>query len=136
MRWLCRGVETAGRRRVSSASPASRSTSLLRDQAWLQPDFRYLDYGIDERHAPMEASARPSAGYDHAMGLFRSRARRNREKAAAQLVNEQATTTNAVPQLTSREVTAETRPNPDQPGWGRAIGQQISKDRGGRASSV
>jgi len=64
------------------------------------------------------------------MGLFRSKARKNREKAAAELLKEQTRTVTAPPEAERREVTAEARPNPDQPGWGRTIGQAIGKARG------
>jgi hypothetical protein len=68
------------------------------------------------------------------MGLFRSRARKNREKAAAaELLTEQTRTVAAAPEAARREVTAEARPNPDQPGWGRTIGQAIGKAREDRA---
>jgi hypothetical protein len=56
------------------------------------------------------------------MGLFRGRAATDREKAAAELVNEQARTVNTPPLVTRREVKREIRPDPDKPGWGRAIG--------------
>ena len=56
-----------------------------------------------------------------ATGLFRSRAGKNREKAAAELSDEQTRTVTAQPQAGPREVTREARPNPDEPGWGRAI---------------
>ncbi len=68
------------------------------------------------------------------MGLFRTRARKKREKAAAELFKEQTTTAKAQAQVARREVTAEERPNPDQPGWGRAIGQEIGKAREDRPS--
>jgi len=68
------------------------------------------------------------------MGLFRSRARKKREKAAAGLLEDQARTAEAQREVTRREVTAEARPNPDQPGWGQAIGQEIGKARANRAS--
>jgi hypothetical protein len=71
---------------------------------------------------------RKSAAYDHAMdlfrsamGLFRSRAGKNREKAAAELPNEQTRTVKAQPEVAPREVKREARPNPDKPGWGRTI---------------
>jgi hypothetical protein len=64
------------------------------------------------------------------MGLFRRRAKKNREKAAAELLKGQDTTATAP----AREAAAEARPNPDQPGWGETIGQQIGKAREGRAS--
>jgi hypothetical protein len=67
------------------------------------------------------------------MGLFR-RARKNREKAAAELLKEQTRTAKAPGEVAPREVTAEVRPDPDQPGWGQAIGQEIGKARGDRAS--
>jgi len=95
------------------------------------------------------------------MGLFRSRAKKNREKAAAlreqptsvtvpetAALAEQPTSTTvqetaavpeqptsvAVPAAVSahRETTAESRPDPDRPGWGRTIGQQIGKAHGNR----
>ena len=68
------------------------------------------------------------------MGLFRSRARKNREKAAAELLKERTRTAKAQAEVARREVTAEKRPNPDQPGWGRTIGQEIGKAREDRAS--
>jgi hypothetical protein len=70
---------------------------------------------------------RKPAAYDHAMGLFRSamdafrsRAGKNREK-AAELPNEQTRTVKAQPEVVPREVKREARPNPDKPGWGRDI---------------
>lgn len=75
------------------------------------------------------------AVYYHAMGLFRSRAKKVREKAAAELPREPTTVTaEAVVAHAHRETTAEARPNPDQPGWGRSIGQQIGRANEGRAS--
>ena len=68
------------------------------------------------------------------MGLFRSRARKNREKAAAELLKEQTRTVKAQREVARREVTAEARPNPDKPGWGLTIGQEIGKAREDRAS--
>jgi hypothetical protein len=68
------------------------------------------------------------------MGLFRSMARKKHEKAAAELLKEQTRTANAQAQVARREVTAEERPNPDQPGWGQTIGQQIGKAREDRPS--
>ena len=74
-------------------------------------------------------AVREPAAYDPAMGLFRSamglfrgRAGKDREKAAAELVKEQARTVNAQPVVARREVKREARPDPDKPGWGRAIG--------------
>jgi hypothetical protein len=68
------------------------------------------------------------------MGLFRSRARKNREKAADGLLDERAKTVTAEAEVARREVTAEARPDPDRPGWGRSIGLEIGKARGDRAS--
>ena len=68
------------------------------------------------------------------MGLFRSRARKNRGKAAAGLLKEQARTARAQAEVARREVTAEERPDPDQPGWGQSIGQEIGKAREDRPS--
>ena len=72
--------------------------------------------------------ARKPAAYDHAMGLFRSvmglfrsRAGNSREKAAAELPNEQTRTVKAQPVVVPREVKREARPDPDKPGWGRTI---------------
>jgi hypothetical protein len=70
---------------------------------------------------------REPAAYDPAMGLFRSamdlfrgRAGKDREKAAAELLNEQSRTVKAQP-VAPREVRRETRPDPNMPGWGQAI---------------
>ena len=68
------------------------------------------------------------------MGLFRSRTRKKREKAAAELLTEQARTVQAQPDDARREVTAEARPNPDQPGWGQTIGQEIGRARQDRTN--
>jgi hypothetical protein len=68
------------------------------------------------------------------MGLFRSRARKNREKAADGLLEEQTRTVTAQADVSRREVTAEPRPDPDRPGWGRTIGLEIGKARGDRGS--
>jgi hypothetical protein len=67
------------------------------------------------------------------MGLFRSRASKKREK-AAKLLEEQTRAAKAQAVGARREVTAEARPNPDQPGWGRTTGQAIGKAREDRAS--
>ena len=80
-----------------------------------------------------------------AMGLFRGRAGKNREKVAAELPEEQAKTAaelpeeqtetvKAQPEVAPREVKYEARPNPDKPGWGLTIGQEIRKAREDRAS--
>ena len=68
------------------------------------------------------------------MGLFRRRAKKDRGQAAAELVKEQSTPANTQTEAAPREATAEARPNPDQPGWGETIGQQIGKAREERAS--
>ena len=69
-----------------------------------------------------------------AVGLFRGRARKDREEAAG-LLKEQARTATAQAQVARREVKLEARPNPDNPGWGRTVGQEIGKapeDRAGQ----
>lgn len=55
------------------------------------------------------------------MGLFRGKAGKDRETVAAEAVKEQARTVKAQPVVTPREVKREARPDPDKPGWGRAI---------------
>ncbi len=67
------------------------------------------------------------------MGLFRSRASKKLEK-AAKLLEEQTKAAKAQAVGPHREVTAEARPNPDEPGWGRTTGQAIGKAREDRAS--
>ena len=66
------------------------------------------------------------------MGLFRSRARRQRDKAAAKLLTEQTGAGTAQGETGRREVTPEARPDPDQPGWGQIAGQAIGKARQNR----
>lgn len=73
---------------------------------------------------------RKAAVYDRSMGLFR---RKNR-KAAAALLSEQTSAPKAPPETARREVSAEERPNPDQPGWGRTLGQELSRSRENRAT--
>ena len=68
-----------------------------------------------------------------AVGLFRGRARKDREEAAAGLLQEQDRTVKAQAEVAGREVKLEERPNPDNPGWGRAVGQEIGKARQDRA---
>jgi hypothetical protein len=68
------------------------------------------------------------------MGLFRSRARKNRGKAATALPDEQASAPKAPAEVARRKASAEQRPNPDQPGWGRTIGQEIGRARENRSS--
>lgn len=63
------------------------------------------------------------------MGLFRSRGRKNRERAAATLPAQQTVAETAPAEVTRRDVVPEARPDPDQPGWGRTIGQAIGKAR-------
>jgi len=64
----------------------------------------------------------PAMGlFRSAMGLFRGRAGKDREQAAAELPNEPPRTVKAQP-VVAREVKREARPDPDKPGWGRAIG--------------
>ena len=65
---------------------------------------------------------------------FAASARKNRGKAAAELLKEQSRTVKAQTEVAPREATAEARPNPDQPGWGRTIGQEIGKAREDRPS--
>jgi len=77
---------------------------------------------------------REPAVYHRAMGLFRSRAKKNREKAAVDLLKEQTRTAKAQAEVERREVTAEERPNPDQAGWGMTIGQEIGRARANRTS--
>ena len=55
------------------------------------------------------------------MGLFRSGAGNNREKAAAEVANEQTRPVNAPPVVAPREVKREARPDPDKPGWGQTV---------------
>lgn len=53
--------------------------------------------------------------------------------AAAEVRTEQTGAAEAQAVAVRRKVTAEARPDPDQPGWGRTIGQQIGKAREDRA---
>ena len=81
------------------------------------------------------AAYAPAMGlFRSAMGLFRGRAGKDREQAAAELPNEQARTVKAQADVARREVKLEARPNPDNPGWGRTVGQEIGKAREDRAS--
>jgi hypothetical protein len=68
------------------------------------------------------------------MGLFRRGAGKDREEGAAELLKEQARTVKAQPLAVGREVKREERPDPNKPGWGRTIGEEIGKARGDRAS--
>jgi hypothetical protein len=66
-------------------------------------------------YAPAMGLFRSAMGlFRSAMGLFRGRAGKDREQAAAELPSEQGRTV--------KEVKREARPDPDKPGWGRAIG--------------
>ena len=68
------------------------------------------------------AAYAPTMGlFRSAMGLFRGKAGKDREQAAAELVKEQARTVKAQPVVAPREVKREARPDPNMPGWGRAI---------------
>jgi hypothetical protein len=69
-----------------------------------------------------------------AVDLFRGRARKDREEAPVELPKEQARTVKAQAEAARREVKFEARPNPDSPGWGRTVGQEIGKGREDRAS--
>jgi len=68
-----------------------------------------------------------------AVGLFRGGARKDREEGAG-LLKEQADTVKAPTDVARGEVKFEARPNPDNPGWGRTVGQEIGKAREDRAS--
>jgi len=68
------------------------------------------------------------------MGLFHRRAKKNRDKAAAELLKEQSATVKTQTEVAPREAVGEARPDPDRPGWGETIGQQIGKAREERAS--
>jgi hypothetical protein len=70
--------------------------------------------------------------FRNAMDLFR-RAKKNREK-AAEIPRKQTRTVKAPAEAARREAKSEARPNPDNPGWGRTIGQEIAKAREGRVS--
>jgi hypothetical protein len=63
-----------------------------------------------------------------AVDLFRGRTRKDREEAAG-LPKEQAGTVEAPAEVARGEVKFEARPNPDNPGWGQTIGQEIGKAR-------
>jgi hypothetical protein len=66
------------------------------------------------------------------MGLFRSWARKNQKKAAVKPSDKLPDVGATKEQIERRDLTAEARPDPDQPGWGRIVGQTISKAREGR----
>jgi hypothetical protein len=68
-----------------------------------------------------------------AMGLFRSKAGKDHEKAADELPKEQTGTVEAQPRAAHREAKYEARPDPDKPGWGRIVGQEMGRAREDRA---
>ena len=84
--------------------------------------------------------------FRNAMKLLRGRAGKEREEEAAELPTAQAGTereepapelptaqaevVKAQPVVADREVKRETRPDPNKPGWGLTIGQEIGKARG------
>jgi hypothetical protein len=73
--------------------------------------------------------------YYRAMRLFHRRASKRRDKGEAQLVQERTSPANAGgAEAAGQHRPAEARPDPDQPGWGRTIGQAISKAREESAS--
>lgn len=97
-----------------------------------------------------------------AMGFFRGGARKHRDERAAELLKEQAGAVTAQPAVAGqgmmreevaaglldqqaatvttqlaaagREVKREARPNPNKPGWGLSIGQEVGKPREDGAS--
>jgi hypothetical protein len=68
------------------------------------------------------------------MRLFHRTASKRPDKAEAQLIQEQTSASNAEAETARQHRPAEARPDPDQPGWGRTIGQAISKAREDSAS--
>jgi hypothetical protein len=68
------------------------------------------------------------------MGLFRRKTKKDRGQAAAEVLTEPSRTVKPPTAVAPRKATAESRPDPDQPGWGATIGQQIGKARGERAA--
>ena len=57
-----------------------------------------------------------------------------REEGAAGLLDQQAATVTAQPAAAGREGKREARPNPNKPGWGLSIGQEVGKPRKDGAS--
>jgi hypothetical protein len=57
-----------------------------------------------------------------------------REEGAAGLLDQQAATVTAQPAVAGRAVKREARPNPNKPGWGLSIGQEVGKARDDGAS--
>ena len=98
----------------------------------------------------VDRELRTPTAYDRAMGLFRSamglfrgKAGKGAEQGAAELLKEQVSTVTAQPEVARAEVQPEVaraevkreaRPDPNKPGWGLTIGQDISKAREDRAS--
>lgn len=68
------------------------------------------------------------------MGLFRRRRKQKDGEAASEVLTTETTTAAEQPEVARREVAAEQRPDPDRPGWGRAIGGEIGKARQSRPS--
>ena len=68
------------------------------------------------------------------MRFFHRRASKRPDKAEIQMVQEQTSAANAEAETPRQHGLAEARPDPDQPGWGRTIGQAISKAREDSAS--
>jgi hypothetical protein len=97
-----------------------------------QPDTPGTDSAKSFRPAPRRSpqAAFPRIGtalvYYRAMRLFRRRASKKQGKAEVQLLEQQ---TSAEAAAVPQRRLAEARPDPDQPGWGRTIGQAISKAR-------
>ena len=52
----------------------------------------------------------------------------------AATATEEAPTVKVQPEVARREVKREARPDPNKPGWGLSIGQEVSKAPGNRAS--
>jgi len=55
-------------------------------------------------------------------------AEEQREVAAREVIAEEQ------PEVARREVAAEARPNPDSPGWGQTLGQELGRARANRVS--
>jgi len=62
--------------------------------------------------------------------LTTAQAGTEREEPAPELPTAQAEVVKAQPVVADREVKRETRPDPNKPGWGLTIGQEIGKARG------
>jgi hypothetical protein len=79
-------------------------------------------------------------GLLRSMRLFHGKAQKNREETAAelpklpQLPEEPSETIKAQPKAALREPKYEARPDPDKPGWGLTMGQEIFKVREDRTS--